>query len=210
MTTQHDDTTGAMDAQAEHPSTILIADDEHLVATGMKNNLEELGYTVIGPACDGNEAMELCAEFRPDLALLDIQMPGINGIHAANTIFNDHKVPVVIISAYSDQDFVKSSTEAGVFGYILKPLSRDQLRVGIEVAWSRYMDWIQQHDQIQHLNERLEQRKIIEQAKWILVKRKGIEEPEAMKLLQKQARNNRKTLVEVAGAIVESDDLLGD
>ena len=100
--------------------------------------------------------------------------------------------------------------DAGVFGYMLKPVSRDQLRVGIEVAWKRYLDWFDQHGEISELKERLEHRKIIEQAKWILVKRKGIEEPEAMKLLQKQARNNRKTLIEVATAVVESDSLLGD
>ena len=210
MTTQDDATSGTTDDQFERPTTILVADDEHLVAMGMKNNLEELGYTVIGPASNGAEAMDLCREIQPDLALLDIQMPGMNGIEAANTIFNEINIPVVIISAYSDQDFVESSTEAGVFGYILKPLSRDQLRVGIDIAWSRYLDWIRQNEHIQQLNERLEQRKIIERAKWILVKRKEIEEPEAMKLLQKQARNNRKTLVEVASAIVESDDLLGD
>ena len=210
MMTQQDDTSAPKEAPFERPRTILVADDEHLVAMGMKNNLEELGYNVIGPANNGAEASDLCRELQPDLALLDIQMPGMNGIEAANTIFNEHNIPVVIISAYSDQNFVESSTEAGVFGYILKPLSRDQLRVGIDVAWSRYTNWIQQVEQIEQLNVRLEQRKVIERAKWILVKRKEIEEPEAMKLLQKQARNNRKTLVQVAAAIVESDDLLGD
>ena len=208
MTGQED--TAAVDTRLERPRTILVADDEHLVATGMKNNLEELGYNVIGPASNGTEATDLCRELQPDLALLDIQMPGMNGIEAAEMIFSDFTIPVIIISAYSNEDFVESSTEAGVFGYILKPLSRDQLRVGIDVAWSRYRNWIEQVEQIGELNTRLEQRKMIEQAKWILVKRKQIEEPEAMKLLQKQARNNRKTLVEVATAIVESDDILGD
>ena len=194
----------------ERPDTILIADDEHLVAAGMKNHLEDLGFKVIGPAGDGGEATELCAKFNPDMAILDIQMPSTNGIDAAADIFTNHMIPVVIFSAYSDETFVESSADAGVFGYMLKPVSRDQLRVGIEVAWKRFLDWFDQHGEINDLKERLEQRKIIEQAKWILVKRKKVEEPEAMKLLQKQARNNRKTLVEVANAVVESDSLLGD
>ena len=189
----------------------LIVDDEALARRGLKHRLGEIdGVQVIGEARNGREAVGQIRELHPDLVFLDIQMPGMNGIEAANTIFNEHDIPVVIISAYSDQNFVESSTEAGVFGYILKPLSRDQLRVGIDVAWSRYTNWIQQVEQIEQLNVRLEQRKVIERAKWILVKRKEIEEPEAMKLLQKQARNNRKTLVQVAAAIVESDDLLGD
>ena len=194
----------------ERPGTILIADDEHLVAAGMKNHLEDLGFKVVGPAGDGGEATELCAEFNPDMAILDIQMPSTNGIDAAADIFTNHMIPVVIFSAYSDETFVESSADAGVFGYMLKPVSRDQLRVGIEVAWKRFLDWFDQHGEINDLKERLEQRKIIEQAKWILVKRKSVEEPEAMKMLQKQARNNRRSLIEVATAVVESDSLLSD
>ena len=194
----------------DKPKTILIADDEHLVAEGMKHHLEELGYKVIGPAGDGHEAVDLCTKFQPDMAVMDIQMPDVDGIEAADRIFTDHAIPVVMFSAYSDSTYVDSSAEAGVFGYILKPVTRDQLRVGINVAWSRYLDWAEQHLEIEELKERLDQRRVIEQAKWILVKRKGVEEPEAMKLLQKQARNNRKTLIEVANAVVESDSLLGD
>lgn len=192
------------------PTTILIADDEHLVAEGMKDHLEALAFKVIGPAGDGQEAMELCTKFRPDMAVLDIQMPDVTGIEAADRIFTELAIPVVIFSAYSDSTYLESCTEAGVFGYILKPVTRDQLRVGIDIAWNRYLDWASQQDEIQELKERLDQRKIIEQAKWILVKRKNVEEPEAMKMLQKQARNNRKTLIEVATAVVDSDSLLGD
>lgn len=192
------------------PKRLLVADDEHLVALGMKTNLEELGYEVLGPVGDGQAAIELCESLKPDMALLDIQMPGLDGITAAARIYQELHIPVVIFSAYSDQEYVESGSDAGVFGYILKPVTRDQLRVGIDIAWNRFLDSSEQIQEIDSLKERLEQRKIIEQAKWILVKRKGIEEPEAMKLLQKQARNNRKTLIEVANAVVESDSLLGD
>tara|TARA_B100000674_G_scaffold74568_1_gene51629 strand:+ start:26 stop:634 length:609 start_codon:yes stop_codon:yes gene_type:complete len=198
------------DAEHDGPRRLLVADDEHLVAMGMKNNLEELGYEVIGPAGDGRDAIELCKTLKPDMALLDIQMPGLDGLSAAEQIYQEFAVPVVIFSAYSDREYVDSSNDAGVFGYILKPVTRDQLRVGIEVAWGRYLDSSEQLEEIEGLKERLEDRKIIEQAKWILVKRKSVEEPEAMKMLQKQARNNRRSLIDVARAVVESDSLLGE
>ena len=192
------------------PKRLLVADDEHLVALGMKTNLEELGYEVLGPVGDGQSAIDLCESLKPDMALLDIQMPGLDGIAAAEKIYQTLNIPVVIFSAYSDQEYVESGSDAGVFGYILKPVTRDQLRVGIDIAWNRFLDSSEQIQEIDSLKERLEQRKIIEQAKWILVKRKSVEEPEAMKMLQKQARNNRRSLIEVATAVVESDSLLSD
>jgi len=198
------------DTEFDGPKRLLVADDEHLVAMGMKNNLEELGYEVVGPAGDGQAAITLCETLKPDMALLDIQMPGLDGLAAAEKIYQEMQIPVVIFSAYSDQEYVDSSNDAGVFGYILKPVTRDQLRVGIEVAWGRYLDSADQIEEISGLKERLEQRKIIEQAKWILVKRKSVEEPEAMKMLQKQARNNRRSLIDVARAVVESDSLLSE
>jgi DNA-binding NarL/FixJ family response regulator len=124
------------DTAFDGPKRLLVADDEHLVAMGMKNNLEELGYEVIGPAGDGQAAITLCETLKPDMALLDIQMPGLNGLAAAEKIYQELHIPVVIFSAYSDQEYVDSSNDAGVFGYILKPVTRDQLRVGIEVAWA--------------------------------------------------------------------------
>ena len=192
------------------PKRLLVADDEHLVALGMKTNLEELGYEVLGPVGDGQSAIDLCESLKPDMALLDIQMPGLNGIAAAEKIYQTLNIPVVIFSAYSDPEYVESGSDAGVFGYILKPVTRDQLRVGIDIAWNRFLDSSEQLEEIDTLKERLEQRKVIEQAKWILVKRKSVEEPEAMKMLQKQARNNRRSLIEVATAVVESDSLLSD
>ena len=189
------------------PSRILIADDEHLVAAGLVTHLEELGYQVVGPATDGDIAIEICREQRPDLALLDLRMPRTDGLAAADVIFKQMAIPVVILSAYSDPEFVQDANRAGVFGYLLKPVTLDQLRVGISVAWARFLDYVEQHGEIRTLKERLEARKIIEQAKWIIVKRKDIPEPEAMKLLQKQARNNRRTLVDVARAILENEEL---
>lgn len=189
------------------PAKLLVADDEHLVASGLAANLEELGYKVVGPAADGEEAINLCRNEHPDMALLDIRMAKMDGLTAAEVIFQQLGIPVVIFSAYSDPEYVASGNRVGVFGYMLKPVSQDQLRVGISVAWGRYVDYANQHFEIRGLKDRLEQRKTIEQAKWILVKMKNISEPEAMKLLQSQARNNRRTLVEVARALIENESL---
>jgi len=192
------------------PGKLLIADDEHLVAAGLAANLDELGYTVVGPAANGDEAIELCRTEKPDMALLDIRMPKKDGLAAAEIIYKRMRIPVVIFSAYSDPEYVDAGNRIGVFGYILKPVTQDQLRVGISVAWSQFLDTINQNSEIRSLKERLEHRKIIEQAKWIIVNRKGIPEPEAMKMLQRQARNNRRTLVDVARSVLENAELFSE
>lgn len=194
----------------EKPVKVLVADDEHLVASGLAANLKELGYFVIGPASDGEEAITLCHTMQPDLALLDIRMPRKNGLEAAEIIFRQMSIPVVIFSAYSDRDYVETGAQVGIFGYMLKPVTQDQLRVNISVAWSRYLDFADKNQQIAALRERLENRKIIEQAKWLLVEKKGLDEPEAMRTLQRQARNNRRTLVEVAQSLLENKNLFDD
>ncbi len=191
----------------EHPSKILIADDEHLVASGLASNLKELGYLVIGPAADGDEAIELSEAMQPDIALLDIRMPKKDGLEAAEVLFQKMAIPVIIFSAYSDQEYVDAGTRVGVFGYMLKPVTLDQLRVNISVAWSRYLDAAEKNSEITVLKQRLEDRKLIEQAKWLIVEQKTISEPEAMKLLQRQARNNRRTLVDVAKSLIENQNL---
>ncbi|MDP7071013.1 MAG: response regulator [Phycisphaerales bacterium] len=208
MTTN--DHSGESHTIQQHPRRILVADDEHLVAAGLVAGLKDLGYEVIGPASNGEKAIELCRAEHPDLAILDIRMPGLDGLAAAETIYNELGIPIVMVSAYSDPEYVNSGNRIGVFGYLLKPVTRDQLRVGLEVSWSRFTQQSELSDQVGTLNTKLEHRKIIEQAKWIIVKRKGVEEPEAMRMLQKQARNGRRPLVEVAQSVLESESLLGD
>lgn len=192
------------------PQRLLVADDEHLAATWLTRELASLGYEIIGPAGDGEAAVALGREHRPDLALLDIKMPGLTGLKAAAVFFHELGVPVMIVSAYTDGSFETEARQCGVFGYLVKPLTRDQLRVGLSVAWGRYIAWAQQGAEVKSLKERLEHRKVIEQAKWVLVSRKSITEPEAMKLLQKQARNTRQSLVEVSRTLLEATQLMGD
>lgn len=187
---------------------VLVADDEHLVAAGISSSLTGLGYTVIGPARDGHEAIELCRSDPPDLALLDIRMPNCDGLEAAAIVFQQLHVPVVILTAYSDPEYVSTASESGVFGFLLKPASQDQLRVCLDVAWGRFREYLNQDEQIDSLKKRLEDRKTIEQAKWLVVKHKQVTEPEAMKLLQRKARDTRQPLVEVAQSILQNMNLL--
>jgi response regulator NasT len=191
----------------EHPSRILVGDDEYMVATGLAGLLTELGYDVVGPATNGRTAIELCEKEHPDLALLDIRMPEVDGLVAAEHIYRTLGVPVVIFSAFSTPEYVESGNRAGVFGYLLKPVDQDQLRAGISIAWGRFVEHVTKDTEINDLRRRLEDRKIIEQAKWIIVERKGMTEPDAMRALQKQARNNRRPLVEVAQSVIDNADL---
>ena len=135
-------------------------------------------------------------------------MPIVDGMQAAKIIFNELDIPVVMLTAYSDETYIRNCIAAGVFGFLLKPVSSEQLGAGLKVAWQRFLDHVEQRDQIIDLKHRLEARKLIEQAKWIIVKRKSVSEPDAMKMLQKQSRSSRKSIDAVARAVIDSDGLL--
>ena len=196
------------DVLSDGPRRILIADDEHLVVTDLAASLCDLGYETVGPAADGDSAIQLCATESPDMALLDIRMPGMNGLEAAQIISVEHKIPVVIVSAYSEGEYVSLGQDAGVFGYLLKPVTTDQLRVAIPIAWGRWIRATKHDAEIENLNVRLEQRKTIEKAKWALVSQAQMTEPDAMRLLQRDARNNRRPLVDVASDVINNNYLI--
>lgn len=192
----------------EEPSRILVVDDELLVAQGIMTSLASLGYEIVGPCKNGEEAIQKCREDRPDMVLMDIQMPVMDGMQAAQIIFPELDVPVVMLTAYSDDTHLRNCAAAGVFGFLLKPASAEQFSAGITVAWQRFLDHVEQRSQIVGLQQRLDDRQLIEKAKWIIVKRKEISEPDAMKMLQKQSRNSRKSIAAVARAVIDSDGLL--
>ena len=192
----------------EHPARVLVVDDELLVAQGIMSTLKALGFDIVGPCKNGEEAIANCREDKPDIVLMDIQMPVMNGMQAAQIIFPELDIPVVMLTAYSDDTYLRNCVAAGVFGFLLKPASAEQLSAGITVAWERFLDHVEQRSQIVDLKQRLDDRRLIEQAKWIIVKRKEISEPDAMKLLQKHSRSSRKTIAAVARAVIDSDGLL--
>lgn len=187
------------------PARVLVADDEHLVAMNLTLALGELGYTVVGPASDGVAAVELARTAAPDLALLDIRMPRLDGFDAARALYGELGVPVVILSAYSDDADIGRAAECGVFSYLVKPAGKGQLRAAIDVAWRRFVEHAESLRDSAELRRRLEERKVIETAKWILVSGRGLSEPDAMRLMQKQARDSRRKLVSVAEEIIREN-----
>lgn len=185
---------------------ILIADDEHLVVEGLTRSLTALNYTVIAACKNGEEAVAACHDDPPDMVLLDIQMPKMNGLEAARIIYGEMGVPVIIVSAFSDSEYLRTSANVGVFGYLLKPVTRDDLEAVMTIAWARYVERRAAQGEIAHLSRRLEERKMVERAKWVLIEGLQINEGSAMRRLQKMARDNRRTMAEVARGILENAD----
>lgn len=192
----------------DQPKRILVAEDEHLLARGLANELQTLGYEVIGPAPNGRRAVEMASVDKPDLALLDIRMPEMDGLQTAKALYENFGVPIIIVSAYSDSQYIGEAVELGVFGYLLKPVNLDDLRASIPVAWSRFREKQNLTQSVTSLESKLESRKIIEKAKGLMMKHLGLDEEEAMRRLQKQARDSRRPMVELARAIIDTQDLL--
>lgn len=183
----------------DHPRKILVADDERLSGASVILCLKQMGYTTIGPAHDGEHAVDLAFSTLPDMALLDVRMStDTDGIEAARVMFNDLLIPVVIVSAYTDRQQIATATGAGVFGYLVKPVSKDQLRPAIEVAWARFNQYMSKEIEAEVLRRHLEDRQHIDYAKWALVERDGLDEGEAMRELHRRAKASNRTLGDVA------------
>jgi len=181
---------------------ILIADDEPLIRLDLKSMLESLGYEVIAEAGDGVSAVEAARTLKPDVAILDIKMPGMDGIDAANILNSEKIAPVVLLTAYSDMDLINRAKEAGVFAYLVKPFRESDLRPAIEVAISRYKEFLALEEEVSELEDKLETRKLIERAKGILMDLYGLKEQEAFRRIQVQSMNTRKSMKEIAEAII--------
>ena len=189
---------------------MLVVDDEHLVATGIANHLRSLGHDVVAIASDGESAWAAAEEHQPDLALVDIQMPGVLGTEVAIQLYQRFGVPSLIVSAYSDDEYLEqigaAGESSGVYGYVLKPVGRDELRMAMGVARQRAATDVRRVEAIGRLEKNLANRRAIEQAKWKLVEMKGMTEPEAHDWLQKVARRMRAPLVDVARRVSDGDD----
>lgn len=188
---------------------ILIADDESLIRMNLRETLEELGYLVVGEAGDGMSALNLARQLRPDLVMLDIKMPHMDGIEAARAIRDEHIAPTLLITAYSSRDLVTQARESGVLGYLVKPIRGSDLMPVIEVARARWNEQNARRQELSQLHERLETRKVIERAKGYLMDSQGLREAEAFRKIQQLAMSNRKTMKEVAQAILLTQQLAG-
>jgi len=176
---------------------IVIADDEALIRMGLRVMLEEKGYRVVGEASDGRRAIELVRKLRPDLVILDVKMPELDGLEAARRIQEAYPVPVVMLTAYSERELVRRAQQAGV--------KEEDLVPTIEVALARFADLRAGAHRIAELEGELEARKLVERAKGVLMKRLGLTEEEAYHRIQSEARRTRRPMREVAEAILRSD-----
>lgn len=185
-----------------HKLRIVIADDEPIILLDLRQMLEELGMSVVGEASDGAQAVEKVRALKPDLAILDVKMPEMDGIEAARILHEERLAPVVLLTAYSDTELIQRAKQAGVYGYIVKPFKQADLTPAIEVALARYQEARELELQVDDLKETLETRKIIERAKGILMDTYGLREQEAYRRIQVQSMNTRKSMREIAEAII--------
>lgn len=181
---------------------IIIADDESLIRMDLREMLSHLGYDVIGEAADGREAVELADRLRPDLVIMDIRMPEVDGISAAQDLAVRRIAPVVLLTAYSEQSLIGRAKDAGVCGYLVKPFRETELMPVIELALSRFRAMCDLEQEVTDLREALETRKLVERAKGVLMEVHGLRESEAFNRMRKTSMDNRKSMREVAEAIL--------
>jgi response regulator NasT len=183
---------------------VLVAEDEALIRLDLVEMLREEGYQVAGEAADGDEAVKLATELRPDLVILDVKMPKVDGIEAASVIAGGRIAPVVILTAFSQRDLVERARDAGAMAYLVKPFQKRDLIPAIELAMSRFSELQALENEVAGLTERLETRKVVERAKGLLMSKQGLSEPEAFRWVQRTAMDRRTTMKAVAEAVIEN------
>jgi response regulator NasT len=181
---------------------VLIAEDEALIRLDLKEMLEEAGYDVVGEAADGQQAIDLTEELRPDLVILDVKMPGMDGITAAEQIVSTAAAPVIMLTAFSQRELVERAAEAGAMAYLVKPFDKSDLIPAIEVAISRYQQLTALAAEVADLTERLDTRKLLDRAKSRLQTEHGMTEPDAFRWIQKASMDRRTSMRAVAEAVL--------
>ena len=186
---------------------LVIADDESIIRMNLKETLVGLGYLVVGEAGDGVSVINLSRELRPDLVLMDIKMPKLDGIQAAKILTEEKIAPVLLLTAYSDRELVERAKEAGVVNYIVKPFREAELLPAIEIAMARYDEFLEMDQQVADLKETLDTRTLVERAKGILMDAQGLKEAEAFRKIQQLSMNTRKSMKEIAQAILLANEI---
>ncbi|MET7459932.1 response regulator [Nonomuraea sp. NPDC005501] len=182
---------------------VVIAEDEALIRLDLKEMLEEDGYVVVGEAGDGEQAIRLAAELKPDLVILDVKMPVLDGISAAERIAADRIAPCLILTAFSQRDLVERARDAGAMAYLVKPFTKADLVPAIEMAVSRHEEMVALSAEVSGLSERLETRKLVERAKGLLMAAHGWSEPQAFRWIQKASMDRRLSMREVAQIVID-------
>jgi len=181
---------------------VIIADDESVICMDLREMLHNLGYLVVGEAGDGKSAVNLARELRPDVVLMDVLMPDMDGIEAARILTEERIAPVVLLTAYSQKDLVERAKAAGVVGYLVKPIQEADLAPAIEVALARFQEFRALEKEVDNLKDQLETRKLVDRAKGILMDTQGLTEAAAFRRIQKMSMNTRKSMKEIAQAII--------
>ncbi len=184
------------------PFNVVIAEDEALIRLDLREMLEEEGYVVAGEAADGETAVQLAEQLRPDLVIMDVKMPGLDGISAAERITANQVAPVIILTAFSQRDLVQRASEAGAMAYLIKPFTKADLVPAIEVAVSRFAEIAALNSEAASLRERLEVRKLLDRAKGALQDGRGMNEAQAFRWIQKASMDRRQTMRSVAEEVL--------
>src|SRR5690242_15459325 len=191
---------------ADKPRRVLVAEDEALIRLDLAEMLREEGYDVVGEAGDGQEAVDMAEELRPDLVIMDVKMPRRDGIDAASEIASKRIAPIVVLTAFSQRDLVERARDAGAMAYLVKPFNVTDLIPAIEVAVSRFGEITALETEVANLSDRLETRKLVERAKGLLQSKHQMTESEAFKWIQRAAMDRRTTMRRVAEVVLESLD----
>ena len=181
---------------------VIIADDEALIRQDLREMLTNLGYLVVGDVGDGRSAVNLARELKPDLVIMDIKMPDMDGIEAAKLLTQEGIAPVLLLSAYSQRDLVERAADAGVSGYVIKPFDESNLLPAIEVVLARFREYQEISKEAAKMEDRLATRVAVDRAKGILMDTKGMSEQEAFRSIQRMSMNSRKSMRHVAEAII--------
>lgn len=184
---------------------VVVAEDEAIIRLDLKETLEEEGYSVVGETGRGDKAVDLVRELRPDLAILDIKMPGIDGLEAARAITKDRLCAVLILTAFSQREIIEEARDAGALAYLVKPFQKSDLIPAIEVAVGRFKELMALNGEVDALEEQLEARKIIDRAKGVLIDTHGLSESDAFGFIQRAAMNHRSTMKAVAERILSGE-----
>ena len=187
------------------PTRVVIAEDEAIIRLDLKETLEEEGYEVVAETGRGDEAVELVRQHEPDVAILDIKMPGLDGLSAAREIAGERRAAVLILTAFSQRDLIERARDAGALAYLVKPFQKADLFPAIEVALGRFNELKALHDQATSLSDQLETRKVVERAKGQLMDQDGLSEGTAFGFIQKTAMADRQTMREVGQRIIDGD-----
>jgi two-component system, response regulator PdtaR len=182
---------------------VLVVEDEALIRLDLTEMLREEGYVVAGEAGDGEQAVKLARELKPDLVIMDVKMPKVDGITAAGEIVEERIAPVVMLTAFSQRDLIEQARDAGAMAYLVKPFARHELVPAIELAVSRFAEKKALEDEVATLTDRLETRKLVDRAKGLLMSRQSMSEPDAFRWIQRTAMDRRTTMKAVAEAVVD-------